>query len=205
MKPAARRAIRGHTCSRLRAMQERPDPAPPKAPLAKGEHGKRAAGEGWFVVNATEAPWGTVRGRGRWTELEPPPRGFERYGVNIHVLMPGEPNGMYHSESNQEDFLVLGGECLLLIEGEEHRLRQWDFVHCPPWTRHIFVGAGDGPCAILMIGARDPDERIHYPVDELARRHGAGVARATDDPAEAYAPRAPREEAPYERGSLPGT
>jgi uncharacterized cupin superfamily protein len=93
---------------------------------------------------------------------------------------------MYHGEDAQEDFLVLSGSCLLLIEGEERTLHTWDFVHCPAWTEHVFVGAGDGPCAILAIGAR-PDAGVIYPASELAQRHGAGVQRETPEPAEAYA------------------
>ena len=81
-------------------------------------------------------------------------------GINIQVLQPGEPNCMYHGETGQEDFLVLSGECLLLIEGEERPLKQWDFVHSPPWTEHVFVGAGDGPCVILMVGARPENEEL---------------------------------------------
>ena len=111
---------------------------------------------------------------------------FPDYGINIHVLQPGEPNGSYHRESVQEDFLVLAGECLGIIDGAEHRFRAWDFVHCPAGTDHIFVGAGDGPCAILMVGTRRDDATIHYPVDELAARHGASVTEPTDDPREAY-------------------
>ena len=97
--------------------------------------------ERWFVVNAREAGWESIEGSGRWCTFEGDAR-FEEYGINIHVLLPGEPSCMYHGENAQEDFLVLSGECLLVIEGEERRLRQWDFVHCPPWTRHVFVGAG---------------------------------------------------------------
>jgi uncharacterized cupin superfamily protein len=94
---------------------------------------------------------------------------------------------MYHGEDIQEDFLVLSGECLLLVEGQERRLQAWDFVHCPAWTEHVFVGAGDGPCAVLMVGAR-PDVGVVYPVADVALRHGAGVTRETRSPDEAYAP-----------------
>ena len=93
--------------------------------------------------------------------------------------MPGEPNCLYHSESQQEAFLVLSGEGKLLVEGEERPIRQWDFVHCPAGTEHVFVGAGDGPCAILMIGARTPDEQLLYPVSELAARYGASAEEET--------------------------
>ena len=95
------------------------------------------------------------------------------------MLQPGQPNGMYHSETEQEDFLVLAGECLLLVEGEERPLRAWDFVHCPPGTEHIFVGAGDRPCVIFMAGARSEGRSIVYPRNELALRHGAGVETET--------------------------
>jgi hypothetical protein len=88
---------------------------------------------------------------------------------------------MYHGEDEQEDFLVLSGECLLLVEGHERRLRAWDFVHCPAWTEHVFVGAGDGPCAILAIGGRSGGDVI-YPASELAQRHGAGVATPVPRP-----------------------
>ena len=120
------------------------------------------------------------------------------------MLDPGERNGLYHGENAQEGFLVLSGECLLLIEGREQPLKQWDFVHTPAWTRHIFVGAGDGPCAILMIGARGEQESLEYPVDEVALRHGAGAAQATTSPEEAYrAARATEfEPQPYRPGDL---
>ena len=112
----------------------------------------------WFVLNLSDSPAGTSPRSGTWTEFEPP-GGFEQYGVNVHVVKPGQANCLYHEESNQEDFLVLHGECILVVEEQERRLRQWDFFHCPPGTRHVFVGAGDGPCAILMIGARDREDR----------------------------------------------
>jgi len=112
---------------------------------------------------------------------------------------------MYHGESEQEDFLVLSGECVLVIEGEERPLKAWDFVHCPPWTEHVFVGAGDGPCAIVMVGARKPeaDEETLYPVDEAAAKRGASVEIETPDPAVAYASFGLREPEPYREGDLP--
>jgi len=117
-------------------------------------------------------------------------------GIFVRVLAPGQPMAYYHAEDAQEDFLVLRGECVLVIEGEERRLRAWDFFHCPPWTEHGFVGAGDGPCAILMVGTRSPHETTHYPADPIAGRHGAAVSRATGDPREAYEGRPPSQPAP---------
>jgi uncharacterized cupin superfamily protein len=98
---------------------------------------------------------------------------------------------MYHRESDQEGFLVIAGECLAIVEGQERRMRAWDYLHCPPETTHITLGAGDGPCAILMVGTRSPDDRTHYPADPVAAKHGAAVSSPTDDPAEAYAGRPP--------------
>jgi len=113
---------------------------------------------------------------------------FRQLGIRLTVLEPSQPNALYHSESQQEAFLVLSGECRLLVEGEERVLRAWDFFHCPAGTEHVFVGAGDEPCVILMCGARTEDEQVHYPVSEAAARYGASVSEETTDPEQAYAP-----------------
>ena len=140
---------------------------------------------GWFVVNAREAQWRAGH-FGAFAIFEDPEAEFEQVGINIGVLRPGQPNCHYHGEENQEDFLVLSGECLLLIEGEERRLKQWDFVHCPPWTEHVLIGAGDGPCVVLAVGSRAGRD-IVYPASELAQSYNAGAAKETRDPAESYA------------------
>ena len=158
----------------------------PEAPLERAENGLRPAREGWFVLNAHDACW--LDGEmGVFTSFESEDAQFKQVGFNLAILRPGEPNGMYHGEDAQEDFLVLSGECLLIVEGEERRLRAWDFVHCPPRTEHIFVGVGETPCLIAMIGARWKGRVVRYPVNDVARRHGAGVERETTDPREAYA------------------
>jgi len=150
--------------------------------------GLAPAGDGWFVVNLADAHWRRHDAFGAACRLEGEKVEFPHFGVNVRVLWPGQPNCMYHAELEQEGFLVLAGECLLLVEGHERRLRAWDFAHCPPWTEHVFVGAGDGPCAILMIGARGrPDSAVRYPVSGLAQRHGASVEAETTDWREAYA------------------
>jgi uncharacterized cupin superfamily protein len=143
--------------------------------------------DGWFVVNVRDAAWRSHETFGADCRFEGLDASFTQLGINICVLQPGQPNCRYHRESLQEDFLVLAGECLLLVDEQERRLKAWDFVHCPPGTDHVFVGAGEGLCAILMTGARSDDEAIVYPVSELALRHGAGVEVETDSPDEAYA------------------
>ncbi|MFL5859663.1 MAG: cupin domain-containing protein [Solirubrobacteraceae bacterium] len=163
--------------------------------------GKVPEGAGWFVVNAREACWLTGD-FGAYTRFEGEER-FPHLGINIGVLQPGQPASYYHAEDDQEDFLVLSGECLLLIEGQERPLKAWDFVHCPPWTEHVFVGAGDGPCAVLAVGSRRSRDTV-YPVSELALRHRAGVTKRTRDPAEAYAEVADDAPTPYQAGWLPG-
>jgi uncharacterized cupin superfamily protein len=173
----------------------------PEAPLRPDKDGLTPAGEGWFIVNATESQW--YEGHfGAYTRFEGDAR-FAQIGINIGVAEPGQPACFYHAEGDQEDFLVLSGECLLLIEGQERRLRQWDFVHCPPWTEHVFVGAGEGPCAVLAIGARASREVV-YPASELALRHGAGVEQETREPREAYAAIRKDEPCGYRDGWLPG-
>jgi len=173
----------------------------PEAELRQTESGRVPDGEGWFVLNAREAQW--LEGDfGVYTSFEGEAR-FEQLGINIGVLAPGEPACMYHRENAQEDFLVLSGECLLLVEGEERHLKAWDFFHGPPWTDHVFVGAGDGPCAILAVGARST-KGVVYPESELAQRHKAGVAQETSEPAEAYKDFTPDQPIAYRDGLLPG-
>ena len=150
-----------------------------EARLERTEYGLAAATEGWFSVNLRDAAWMTNEYFGAACVIETDAVPFTGVGYTIHVLTPGRPSGLYHRESDQEDFLVLSGECLLLVESEERRLHAWDFVHCPAGTEHIFVGAGDGPCVIFMAGAREHGHNAEYPDNELARRHGA-AARAED-------------------------
>jgi uncharacterized cupin superfamily protein len=169
-----------------------------EARLGDAGSGLAPTTEGWFVVNVRDAAWLTNDAFGARCVFEADarvlrsrpdlsPRKFPQVGVALAVLQPGRPSGLYHSESNQESFLVLTGECMLLIEGGERALRAWDFVHCPPGTAHAFVGAGSGPCVIFMAGARTPDRQIRYPGSDLARRYGAGVGAETNSPSEAYA------------------
>jgi uncharacterized cupin superfamily protein len=139
----------------------------------------------WNIVNVADAPAMEHEAAGASIRLIDEAQVTD-LSVNIRVLQPGQPNGKYHSETVQEDFLVLAGECVAILDGEERLLRAWDFVHCPPGVAHVFVGAGDGPCAVLMVGARKPDRVYHYPVSELAARFGASPPAETADPREAY-------------------
>jgi uncharacterized cupin superfamily protein len=145
--------------------------------------------EGWFVVNARDAEWWFAESRGGRCAFEneygDTPVEFAQLGINVTVLTPGQTT-LYHGEASQEAFLVVSGECTLVVENEERRLRPWDFFHAPPWTDHAFVGAGDGPCVILMAGARS-DPGVRYPVSEGAALYGASVAEATSDWRQAYA------------------
>jgi uncharacterized cupin superfamily protein len=140
----------------------------------------------WFVVNVADAEALEHPVAGTIVPFEDREDRFPEFGIGIHILQPGQPNGKYHSETAQEDFLVLSGECIALIEGEEHHLRAWDFFHCPAGTEHIFVGAGDGPCAILMAGARPPGNKLHYPANEVAERYGAATPEPTEHSRVAY-------------------
>ena len=177
----------------------------PEARIESTEHGLVASGEGWFVLNAHDASWRHEEGRSAVCDFEGD-SDFSQIGINISVLAPGEPMAMYHWEADQEDFLVLAGEALLIAEGNERPLRQWDFVHCPPGTNHVIVGAGDAPCVVLAVGARDrsmgPDWGA-YTVDEAAIRHGAGVEQETTDENVAYAGFTRRQPTRYRDGWLP--
>jgi uncharacterized cupin superfamily protein len=162
---------------------------PDEARLEQTATGLVPADDGWFVLNLAEIGWERVDGGGTWCSFEAPSSPSPLLGIGVHVLWPGETPGFYHAESNQEGFLVLSGECIAIVEGEERLMRTWDYLHCPPGTAHITIGAGEAPCAILMVGTRSPDRTLHYPVEPAAARHGASVAVATDSPQEAYANR----------------
>ena len=178
----------------------------PESRLEATEHGLVPRGEGWFVLNAREASWWAGTGRGAFCRFEGEPE-FSQLGIHLVALAPGEPMAMYHWEADQEDFLVLAGEALLIVEGEERPLRAWDFVHCPANTKHVIIGAGGAPCLVLAVGARDRStgpEWGGYTVDEVALRHGAGVEEETTDPKQAYARFPKREPSRYREGWLPG-
>ena len=142
---------------------------------------------GWFVLNARDARWlhndmRSVCKYGGEGEAH-----FDEIGIGLYWIEPGHPMTMYHHEAGQEDFLVLRGECMAIVEGHERPLRAWDLLHCPPRTAHTIVGVGDEPALVLAVGARKEKGSVRYPVDATAVRYGAGVERETASPAEAYA------------------
>ena len=173
-----------------------------EAALKQTENGLVPEGEGWYVLNARAARW--LHGMGSYCNFEGDLR-FPDLGINLNIMAPGEPMAVYHTENAQEDFLVLSGEALLIVEDEERPLKQWDLVHCPAYTPHTILGAGEGPCVVLAVGARVPDrpDDGKFVVSEAAIRHGAGVGLETRDSGEAYAGFAPMRDGPYKEGSLP--
>jgi len=180
-------------------------PPVPEAELEQTADGLVAKGDGWFVLNARDSRWRHVEGRGGFADIE----GAQDWqvGVNLFALQPGEPMSMYHWEADQEDFLVIAGEALLIVEGEERPLRKWDFVHCPPGTKHTVVAAGSAPCVVLAVGARGHADRLDwggYTVDEAALRLDAGVEAETTDELVAYGNVRWRVNTRYRDGWLPG-
>jgi uncharacterized cupin superfamily protein len=175
-----------------------------EAPLRQATHGLTPEGDGWFVVNARDARWREWDGFGVYCQFEGK-RSFPQLGINVSVLEPGESLGLYHAEPRaQEDFLVVAGRCLLLVEEQERELGAWDFVHCPPGTRHILLGAGTGPSIIVAVGARGRGRSgVVYPVSALAGGHGASSAAETTRSSEAYEGRGRPRRVRYEQGWLP--
>jgi uncharacterized cupin superfamily protein len=174
-----------------------------ETPPLEAEDGLAPQPGGWYVVNARHVRWVGQDGMWRGAWLEPEDEPWPSLGFNVTVLDPGNPSGRYHAESNQEDFLVVSGECLLLVEGQERRLRQWDFFHCPPWTEHVLIGAGDRPAVVIAVGTRAPDVGFRYVADEVARRHGAAPPHDTELASEAYAGDPPPRAFPYRQDDLP--
>lgn len=181
-----------------------------EAPLERTEHGLVPTGEGWFVLGLRDAAWRHAEGRGAvcvaLDDFEGERR-VDQLGVNPFVLAPGEPMAQYHWETDQEGFLVISGEAILVIEGVERPLRAWDYVHCPPHTKHVIVGGGSGPCVVIAIGARERSDEpasLGFSADDAARRHGASVDEDTMSPGAAYAPLPRRQRTAYRDGWLPG-
>lgn len=189
----------------------------PEASIEDTGAGLVPAGEGWFVLNARDYPWRDVEGRRKRVAFEGERYDlFRQIGVTLRILEPGVPLSMYHWETDEEDFLVLAGEALLIVEGEERPLRQWDFVHCPPETQHVLVGAGTEPCTILCVGSRvrhtvlTPEGTLEgapdwgaFTVDETAARYGASVPEETTEADIAYAGQPEPRLTRYRDGWLP--
>ena len=173
-----------------------------EAPFRMSKSGLVADVRGWFVVNARESRWRDAGPLGAFCNFEGK-KPFLQLGININVLRPGQPMGRYHSENAQEGFLVVSGNAVLVVEGEERPLRAWDYFHCPPGTEHIIVG-GDEGAVVVAVGARGRGKsRTVYVVSEVAARYGASVSRETTRSSEAYADLPRWSWAPYEDGWLP--
>lgn len=159
-----------------------------EANLQATKNGLVPDGRGWFVMSARESRWRDGGALGVYCTFEGKQR-FSQLGMNLNVLAPGQPMAMYHRENGQEGFLVISGECVLIVEGETRRLVAWDFFHCPPGTEHVIVGSGHRPAVLVAVGARGRGRGggVVYRVCEAASRYGASVERDTKDPREAYA------------------
>src|SRR3954454_3800288 len=159
-----------------------------EAEIEETPEGWVARDDGWFILNIGEMAWRTIRGFGTSCSFNARTKAPDELGigVHVHVLLPGEANGYYHAEDAQEGFLVLSGECIAVVEGQERVMRQWDYLHSPPGTAHITVGSGTGPCAILMFGSPDPSRKVEWIADDVAAKHGVSVARTTSDAREVY-------------------
>jgi uncharacterized cupin superfamily protein len=177
----------------------------PEASVVATNDGLVPAGEGWFVLQLAEAAWERKGEFGVRCRFEAPDARFPRFGISMQVLEPGQPGALYHAEDTQEGFLVVAGECLAMVDGTKRRLGQWDYLHCPPGTPHVIVGAGNDRSAILMIGAPRTAslDEMDYPQNDVAAGFGASVTRSTRSSREAYADRraaGERERAPWPLG-----
>ena len=132
---------------------------------------------GWFVVNARDERWNDTGPFGLYCNFEGK-RSFPQLGFNISVLEPGQAIGAYHEENAPEGFLVVAGDCVAIVEGEEHPLRAWDYFHCPPRTAHAIVGAGDGQAVVIAVGRRGlPRKGIEYLEDDRVPPRSGGRTR----------------------------
>jgi uncharacterized cupin superfamily protein len=144
--------------------------------------------EAWYVRSVRDSNWWDRGPRGFGAKLVEDQGA--KVGVNLFVLSPGQPMSMYHWEADQEGFLVLSGEAVLIVEDEELTLRRWDYFHCPPGVPHTIVGAGDGSSTIFALGARidsGNEDGGAFPYSEVAMKHNASAEQETNDTQVAYA------------------
>ena len=158
-----------------------------EARLERLESGLAPAVDGWFVVNVADSAWETNDAFGAACFFEGDDAPFPDVGLSVRVFSPGKPHGLYHREPTEEAFLVLAGECLLIVEDEERHLRKWDFFHCPPTTGHVFVVAGDDPCIVLMAGSPRTSD-VRYVLSAAALRRGAAVEAESSSPEDTLGP-----------------
>src|SRR6516165_1142728 len=183
-----------------------------EAKLEDSGNGLVVASQGWFVMNARDARWFEQPGRRHSLPLT----GCDEYeaetffpmlGMAIRVLEPGAPMSIYHWETEAEDFLVLAGTPIAIVEEQERQLEQWDFVHCPPGAKHVLVGGGDGPSVILAASSRQFQKDGpwgFYTVSEAAARYGASPPETTQDGAIADRDWPASHESRHQEGWLPG-
>jgi uncharacterized cupin superfamily protein len=166
-----------------------------EAPLRRDQNGLVPDGDGWFIVNVAESQGAHTERFGDASTFEETIGTFPEFGINVRVLQPGQPASMYHREDAQEAFLVLSGECVAIVEDEERPMRKGDFLHLPPGTAHVMVGAGEGPSSVLMVGTRKQPTEVEFPASAAAARYGASVEEDTADRSVAYAGVSPPEPA----------
>ena len=142
---------------------------------------------GWFVVNARDARWTHNDMRTVCKFGGEGPAHFDDLGIGLYWIEAGHPMTLYHHEAGQEDFLVLRGECVLIIDGEERPLHAWDFIHCPPQTARTIIATGAEPALIVAVGARRERGSARYPVEPATIRYGAGVPDAQTSARDHYA------------------
>jgi quercetin dioxygenase-like cupin family protein len=130
----------------------------------------------WLVRNARDLRW-TENAMGAYCELM-----ADEFAINLNVLPKGAPMALYHHEPHQEGFLVLRGECVATLDGEEQRLRTWDYLHCPPGVAHVVVGASEEPALVLAVGSRIGGGRATYPNDPDPRAAYAAYGEQREVP-----------------------
>jgi Cupin domain len=181
-----------------------------EASVRMSKNGLVTDGEGWFVVNARESRWRDEGPLGSYCTFEGK-RAIPAFRDQYQRPRAGRDDGDVPPRDRQEAFLILAGECTLIVEGRGRQLVAWDFFYCPPGTGHSIVAAGRQAAVVLAVGARGRGVGggVVYPVCKAAARYGASVARETTSSAAAYAKaraRQPRSTwVKYRPGWLPGT
>ena len=98
-------------------------------------------------------------------------------GLNLDIVPPGLLNTTPHYHSAEEElFVVLAGEGMLLLGDAEHPVRAGHVVARPAGTKiaHAFRAGPEG-ISVLLYGTREPNDITYYPRSGIFALRGIGL------------------------------
>jgi uncharacterized cupin superfamily protein len=117
------------------------------------------ADRGFTIVHRDE-----LERSGRWS-LARRSLGLEAFGINLVELEPGYaiPEHDEQGRDQEEVFVILSGEAVAVLDGEDHRAPAGTFVRVSPHVRRTIRNDGTEPVDLLIASA--PTSSGYTPMD----------------------------------------